>query len=221
MSSTSDEQSSKRVLEPIERISEVLFGLIMVLTFTGSLSVAEAGRSEVRAMLIGAVGCNLAWGLIDGIMYLMACLSDRAQRIRILLAVRRAANPEEAHRVIAGVLPPAVVPTLQPAEFENMRLHLNQLPEPATRPRFRQEDWKGALGVFLLVFLSTLPVVLPFVFVQESMRALRFSNGIAIVMLFLTGYGFGRCANYRPWVMGVSMVVLGSVLVGITIALGG
>ena len=55
-------ESSKRVLDPIDRVSEVLFGLIMVLTFTGSLSVAEAGRDDVRAMLIGALGCNLAWG---------------------------------------------------------------------------------------------------------------------------------------------------------------
>jgi hypothetical protein len=39
---------TKRILDPVERISEVLFGLIMVLTFTGSLSAAEAGRAEVR-----------------------------------------------------------------------------------------------------------------------------------------------------------------------------
>ena len=48
------EPSSKRVLEPIERIAEVLFGIIMVLTFTGSLSVAEAaepGRTTVRQAL--------------------------------------------------------------------------------------------------------------------------------------------------------------------------
>jgi len=45
----------KRALEPIDRLSEVLFGLIMVLTFTGSLSVAEAGREDVRTMLAGAL----------------------------------------------------------------------------------------------------------------------------------------------------------------------
>ena len=65
-------KSSKRVLEPHERISEVLFGLIMVLTFTGSLSVAQAGRDDVRAMLIGALGCNLAWGIIDAVFYYVA-----------------------------------------------------------------------------------------------------------------------------------------------------
>jgi len=59
-----DMKAPKRVLEPNERISEVLFGLIMVLTFTGALSVAEAGREDIRVMLIGALGCNLAWGII-------------------------------------------------------------------------------------------------------------------------------------------------------------
>ena len=38
--------ASKRVLEPHERVAEVLFGLIMVLTFTGSLSIAESGRDD-------------------------------------------------------------------------------------------------------------------------------------------------------------------------------
>ena len=52
---------NRRVLDPAERISEVLFGLIMVLTFTGSLSIAEAGREDIRAMLIGALVCNIAW----------------------------------------------------------------------------------------------------------------------------------------------------------------
>jgi hypothetical protein len=63
----SSRSPSSRVLEPGERISEVLFGLIMVLTFTGSLSVAEAGREDIRTMLVGALGCNLAWGIIDAV----------------------------------------------------------------------------------------------------------------------------------------------------------
>ena len=214
-------ESSKRVLEPIERVSEVLFGLIMVLTFTGSLSAAESGRAEIRTMLVGALGCNLAWGLIDGIMYLMACLSERGQQARTILAVRRAATAEEAHRTIAAALPPVVAPLLQPAELERMRRHLNQLPEPAERARLHVRDFRGALGVALLVFLSTFPVVLPFVFMHDAWRALRFSNAVAIVLLYLTGHAFGRTAGHRPWLAGLTMVVLGIVLVGVTIALGG
>ena len=52
----------------------------MVLTFTGSLSVAKPGRDDVRTMLIGALGCNIAWGIIDGILYLMSRLSEQGRR---------------------------------------------------------------------------------------------------------------------------------------------
>jgi VIT1/CCC1 family predicted Fe2+/Mn2+ transporter len=209
------------VLEPNERIAEVLFGLIMVLTFTGSLSVADAGRDDVRAMLIGALGCNLAWGIIDGLFYLMGCLSEQGRDIRSLRALRKAASPDEAHRVIADALPPMVAATLGPADYESMRQKLVQLPGPPSRPRLGKDEWLGALAVFLWVFLITFPVTIPFIFLDSLGRAMRLSNAIAIVLLFLTGYAFGRVAEYRPWLTGLAMVVLGSVLVAITIALGG
>jgi hypothetical protein len=63
----------------MERVSEILFGLIMVLTFTCSFSVIHAGREEVREMLIGALGCNLAWGIIDAFFCLMSRLSEQGQ----------------------------------------------------------------------------------------------------------------------------------------------
>ena len=78
----------KRVLDPIERLSEVLFGLIMVLTFTGSLSVVGAGREDVRTMLVGALGCNLAWGIIDAVFYLMASLAEKERGFATFRAVR-------------------------------------------------------------------------------------------------------------------------------------
>src|SRR5262247_3858649 len=113
-------KSSKRVLEPHERVAEVLFGLIMVLTFTGSLSVAEAGHEDVRTMLIGALGCNLAWGIIDGILYLMGSLADRGRNLMTLRAVRQTSDAERARRSLTGALPPIVASILQPAEVESM-----------------------------------------------------------------------------------------------------
>src|SRR4051794_28060263 len=119
-------ESSKRVLEPIERVSEILFGLIMVLTFTGALSISEAGRETVRTMLIGALGCNLAWGLIDGVFYLMGCLAEKARALRTLLAVRNSADPDEIHRLIGGALPPLVAAVTPPAELDAMQRRLRQ-----------------------------------------------------------------------------------------------
>src|SRR6188768_2164488 len=144
-------KSSKRALDPIGRVSEVLFGLIMVLTFTGSLSVAEAGRDDVRVMLIGALGCNLAWGIIDAVLYLMGSLAEKGRNLMTFRAVRKATDPQKAQRLIADALPAVVASVLQPAELETMRQRLNQLPEPPGQARLGKHDWLGALGVFILV----------------------------------------------------------------------
>src|SRR5882757_7768244 len=121
MPENSSERSSKRVLEPIDRVSEILFGLIMVLTFTGSLSIAEAGRDDVRTMLVGALGCNLAWGIIDGVLYLMGCLAEKGRKLAMLQALRKATDPGKARRLIADALPPLLASVLQPPELDSIR----------------------------------------------------------------------------------------------------
>jgi VIT1/CCC1 family predicted Fe2+/Mn2+ transporter len=105
--------------------------------------------------------------------------------------------------------------------LERLRQGLVRMPEPPPRPRLKSEDWLGALSVFFWVFLITLPVVIPFLVVADPVRALRVSNGVALVLMFICGYAFGRFSGLRPWSTGVGMVVLGTVLVALTIALGG
>jgi VIT1/CCC1 family predicted Fe2+/Mn2+ transporter len=217
----SPRQQSIRVLDPIERIAEVLFGLIMVLTFTCSLSVAEAGRAEVRTMLVGALGCNLAWGVIDAVLYLMGALAERSRNLGVYRAVRDAAAPIEADRVIADALPAVVVSALDARDFERIRERVRRLPAPPAGAHLHAEDRVGALGVFLLVFLSVVPVAIPFVLIAEPQTALRASNAIAIGMLFLAGAAYGRTLGRSPWRVGAGMVMLGLVLVSLTIALGG
>ena len=36
--------------------------------FTRALSVSSAGEADVRAMLVGSLGCNLAWDIIEEIV---------------------------------------------------------------------------------------------------------------------------------------------------------
>jgi VIT1/CCC1 family predicted Fe2+/Mn2+ transporter len=210
-----------RVLEPSERIAEVLFGLIMVLTFTGSLSVAEAGHDDVRAMLIGALGCNIAWGIIDGLLYLMGCLGERSRSLAVYQGVHGASDPVQARQSIADALPSVIASVLEPTDLERMRERLQGLPKPPGRARLSGSDWRGALGVCLLVVLSTFPVAVPFIVMENATRALRASNAIAVVMLFVAGLAYGRAVNWHPWVVGVAMVALGSALVALTMALGG
>jgi hypothetical protein len=192
----------------------------MVLTFTGSLSIAGAGREDVRTMLIGAIGCNFAWGVIDAALFLMGCLAERGQGLATLHALRTA-DPHKSRGLIADALPPIVASVLTPAELDSLGTRLRALPEPARRARLGGHEWLGAFGVFLLVFFATFPVAIPFLVFHDPRLALRTSNGIAIVLLFVTGYAFGRITAHRPWLVGLGMVVLGGLFVLMTIALGG
>jgi len=193
----------------------------MALTFTGTLSAATADREEVRTLLVGVIGCNIAWGLVDAVMFLMSSLTERGHGLLTIQAVRSAASPEAAHRVIAGAVPPILASMIEPLALEHMRRGLLGITDLPASPTLTKRDWLGALAVFLLVFLSTFPIVVPFLVVTNVRLALRMSNLVALVMLFVTGSWLARHGGHNPFWTGLSMMMLGVVLVGITIALGG
>jgi len=210
-----------RVLEPVERLSEILFGLIMALTVTSAVSVATADDMQIRTMLIAALGCNLAWGIIDAGMYLMGRLGERGHNALVGRAVRRAATREQAHRIIEDELPPVFASIFRPAQLEEIRERVCQMPPSASHPGLTGRDWQGAIGVFVLVVAATFPVVIPFVLIDDVRVALRVSNVLAVASLFLCGFLFGQHAGLPPWLTGLVMVVVGAALVAIAIALGG
>ena len=209
------------VLDPMERISETLFGLIMALTFICSLGVATADNIKIQTMLIGALGCNLAWGIVDGGLYLLARINDRGNKILTLRAVQEASDLATVRSSLANVLPPELASVLTLDQVELMRQKLQQLPEPTERPRLSKDDWIGALGLCLISFAATFPIVIPFIFLSEAKLALRVSYAVAIVMLFCCGYVFGHHSGVKPWTAGLAMVAIGGALVSIAVALGG
>jgi len=212
---------SDRVLDPIARVSEILFGVIMALTFTGTLSAATAGRDEIRTLLIGVIGCNIAWGLVDAVMFLMSALTERGHSLLTIQAVRTAASADAAHSVIAAAIPPVVASLLKRDALENVRMGLVGMKDLPPSAKLTKDDWFGAVAVFLLVFLSTFPIVIPFMIFRNVRLAMRVSNLVALVMLFTTGSWLARHGGHHPLWAGLTMMLLGVVLVGITIALGG
>src|SRR5262245_49195793 len=153
---------SQRVLDPIERTSEVLFGLIMVLTLTNALRLTEGGQADVKSVLDGAIACNLAWGLVDAVMYVMTNFMERARNRATLRAVRSASSAEAAHGRILAALPQPVSAVLTAAEIESLRQRLIHHTYESPDITLNRTDLLGALGVFLIVFLSTFPIIIPF-----------------------------------------------------------
>jgi VIT1/CCC1 family predicted Fe2+/Mn2+ transporter len=210
----------KRPLDPVDRFAEIIFGLIMVLTFTGAMSVAESGREDVRQMLLGALACNVAWGLVDGVMFLLTSVVGRARQALVLQGIR-SADPDTARAIVLAALPEGVAAITDEAEADRMVARIRALPEPRRRLAITATDLRGAAASCLLVVLATFPPIIPFLLIEDATRALRISNGLAVASLFLAGYWLGKATGVRAWLLGLVMVLLGGALVGLTIALGG
>jgi hypothetical protein len=209
------------VLSPVDRVSELLFGLFMALTFVGAVSVTEAGRDDIRAMLAAALGCNLAWGLVDAVMYLVRTVADRGRLITLLRAVRSAPDAESGRRLIQESLSKVAANLVSEIEVEAIRGRVAALTSVPERPKLHAEDFLAALAVFLWVVISTFPVVLPFVLVEDVGVAKNLSRGIALAMLFFGGIALGRYAGYGNWRVGLMMAGLGAAIVAAIRALGG
>ncbi len=148
-------------------------------------------------------------------------MAEKGSGLMTLRAARTAADAPTAHRLIADALPPVVASVLDPQELETMRQRLIELPEPPAYVRLAKEDLWGAVAVAILVCLATVPVAIPFLLLSDAGLAMRLSNAAAVVLLFVAGYRLGRSSGRTPWRMGISMVVIGALMVGLCIALGG
>jgi hypothetical protein len=216
-----EEAIREPVLNVVDRVSEMLFGLFMALTFTGAISVADGGRDQVREMFIAALGCNLAWGLVDAVMYLLRTITDRGRMITLVGSVRAAPDAETGRALIERSLSRVAAGLVSPVEVEAMRGRIVALPSVPPRPTLGWNDLLSALAIFAVVVVATFPVVLPFALIADVGTAKMVSRAIALAMLFFGGLALGRYAGYGSWKVGFMMVGLGAALVVAINALGG
>lgn len=209
------------VLSPYDRASEVLFGLIMALTITGALSVTSATAQETRALFVSTLACNVAWGLVDAVMYILNTVLGRGRQLVLDHALREGSNPAELRTLLAEVLPQSLAEGLSAASLEELRRVVAAHPALHAPTRVQGEDLLAALGVFLLVVASTFPVALPFLVIPDAAVAKAVSRGLALALLFVGGYGVGRYSGVRPVWMGLAMLGIGALLVAAVTALGG
>jgi VIT1/CCC1 family predicted Fe2+/Mn2+ transporter len=213
-----------RNLAPGDSLSEILFGLIMTLTFTlGAGILVREDPDAARELLIATVGCNVAWGIIDALMYLAGQRFERGRRARLVDAIRAEVSEEKAVRRVAGEFDELLERVTEESDRTSLYRKIARSvregePSPA---RLTREDVNGAVASFFLVFFSSIPAALPFAFLDEAWIALRFSNAILIGLLFVVGYRWARHTNLPPMRVGFALMFGGLALVLIAIALGG
>lgn len=213
-----------RYLEPTSILNEAVFGLVMALTFTlGAGLVVKEGPDATRELLIGVLGCNLAWGIIDGMILIMGGMLARSQKGQLIMRLRGLENEDARMAIVRARVEPAIEPYIEPDEREPIyqavaRTIKGAEPE-CIQPR--REEVLGAIATAWIVFACSFPAVLPFLFMDDRFLALRVSNALLLTMLFIVGYRWALATNSRPWVVGGSLLLTGLVMVLIAIPLGG
>ncbi len=219
-------EARSRYLDPGSSLGEVLFGLIMTLTFTlgAGILIEEEGREGVRTLLLATVGCNVTWGIIDGALYIVGQIFERGRLLRLGRRIRLTPDARSARELVAG-------------ELDDMLEHVTTIEERSTlyssiveqvrsdreprRGRVTKDDLLGALACFWLVFFASIPAAVPFLLFDDPWIALRISNGVLVFLLFIAGYSWAKYTIANPWITGISFLVGGLAMVGIAIALGG
>lgn len=216
-----DVETREPVLDTVDRVSELCFGLFMALTFVGTVSAATAGEDAGRKMLYTALGCNLAWGLADGVMFLVRTLTNRGRRLTLALTVKNEPDSATGVRALRDALPKSMKTLVADTELELIRARIAATTSLPHRPRLVLGDFVGAAGIFVIVVSSTFPVAAPFVLFKDASTALIVSRSLTLAMLFCAGIALGRHAGFGGWRAGFAMMALGVVLTMAIIALGG
>ncbi|HMP75196.1 MAG TPA: VIT family protein [Kiritimatiellia bacterium] len=214
-----------RHLDTADALAEILFGLIMVLTFTLAAGfVASEGAQGVREIMIAAIGCNLAWGIIDAAMYVMSSAMHRGRRRRFAAAIRAAPDEAARLRVVAAELGDDLGEAATPADREAFFRSILRIASHARAAplRLTRSDWLGAWNCFYLVAGTTIPAILPFLVLRDDpFLALRVSNHLLALLLFAVGFTWARETGLRPWRAAFVFLLASLALVYLAIALGG
>lgn len=221
-----------RLLDPIDRLSETIYSILILLTFTLAFQIFKFETTpsqpmsveEIDALFFGALGAILAWGVIDGVMHALMALFERGERHRLLQHIQAAETDGEGVAAIADELDFILEPIT--AEEERLQLYKSVLEHLRDgQPRkigLKREDFAGAVGCVLVALIAVLPSLAPLVLLRhDPTLALRVSNAISFMVLFAAGYSWGKHTGANPWKTGLLLFLIGAIMVLVAILLGG
>lgn len=214
-------KKSANDLEPSERYLEVMFGVIMALSFTSAVSVSHQGSASIEHLLWATLSCNVAWGIIDGLTFLIKAIISRSRKRFEYFMIRNAKTKEEGLKLAREQLQVFVSIIIPDEQVHHLYEKIMTLPPPPKNYLFNRVELKSAALIFLINFLCTLPVALPFLLMSDAVYAKLVSDFICLVILFHCGYALAKYAAFRPLLGGFGMVLLAAGFFVLTELLGG
>ncbi len=213
-----------RYLDPGDSLGELLFGLIMALTLTlGARLLSQNSELQPHDLVVALIGCNIAWGVIDAVLYLLGAIFYRNRRIHFVRRLKAAASEQEAMEAIREEFDLEDEPIKSEADRASFHKTVLELLRHGRteRAHLRGQDFAAAGLIVILVSATSLPGVVPFLLIEDDYLALRVANLVQVVLLFLIGFRWARHTGANPWWTGLIIVLLGLSLVAVSVSLGG
>ncbi len=221
----------KRYLDPVDMLVEAIYAVLIVMTFTMAVRLfkpdiaahPDVAEFIVESLFVAALGCAIAWALIDGVIYILTSLAERGQVRRVVRRSQAAENPAQAVAEVAEMLDACIGQVTTEVERNAFAKGIvsNLAGRHPTESWVERDDITGALALSSVAVISALPVVLPLLLVSDPFIALRISNLVAVAYLYLMGYWWGKYAGARPVRVGAMLAFTGTALTLIAIPLGG
>ncbi len=210
-------------LTPPERLSEMMFGVFILVSITGSVELALEEDVTARAVITAGLGAAIAWGVVDTVVHLLNRHMEVSRKAELQTFLRYTKSRGRALETIENSLEGTAIGLLDSRTRERLLEYLwkAQQQRPGPEPRMRATDYLGALGAGLLVPAVAALMLLPLVLVNEVERAIRISHGVGILLLFLIGAEWGAYAGRSRFLTGFALVLLGGAISGIILLLGG
>lgn len=215
-----------KYLDPAESFGELFFGLVMALSFTlGASVIGQDEPEQASTILLAAIGCNIAWGVIDAAMFLMGRIYDRRRAARLLRMAMNAGAEGTREELLKELLEQRfeLTPQDRTSALDDLARSLGVLlaQRQVRRVGPTGEDFAAAALVCALVAACALWAALPLLFFADQLIVMRVSNAISVCALFFIGYRWARHTDVMPLRTGLITASLGVILVLIAIALGG
>ena len=213
-----------RYLDPSESLLEILFGLVMALTMTaGARLLSEPATLKPIELVLALAGCNVAWGVIDAVFYLLGSMFNRNRRVRLVRRLQAATSDEEAIALIReefGLEGEPPTRAEDRAAFHRSVLDLLRH-AGSERAHFTREEFIAAAIILVLVSAAAVPGLMPLLLISDTETALRAANALQILLLVAIGYRWARYTGTPGWRGSLIVGVLGVAVVLVAVALGG
>lgn len=212
----------RKYVPPSDRFAEILCGLIMLLTFTLAGGVMEMSPDE---LVLGAVSCALAWGVIDGAIFMLNSLFQRGRQARLVSEVR-AMDRDQAVALLRSWFDSTyekIISQKMREEVYNDIFDVARNSQPL-RPWFTRNEVYGGLGLLAIEAICSIPAILPLIILEDDMNALRISNLLLLATMAVIGYywaGWSGWQGAMRFVIAGFVLALGLLMVGVAILMGG